>query len=114
MNITEKKEEPLLSRVLVRAKIEFKDITPSYKDVLSALAVTLKKDEKLIAIRHLYQSFGNKTAEVVAYVYADEKKKSMIEPKSKKETAKPAQDAEEKPAESAKAAPNAEEKKEVK
>ena len=83
LSITSKKEEPLLARTMVKASLEFEKSTPSYAEVTSSLASSLKSDEKLIAIRHIYNSFGAKKAEVIAYVYNDEAKKHLIEPKLK-------------------------------
>ncbi|MBI4143578.1 hypothetical protein HY487_01695 [Candidatus Woesearchaeota archaeon] len=83
LKITETKEEPLLSRKLVKASLEFEKATPSYAEVNSLLASNLKSDEKLVAIRHIYNSFGAKKADVFAYVYNDEAKKQLIEPRLK-------------------------------
>lgn len=83
MNITMKKEEPLLSRAMITAVLDFEKATPSYKEVSSIIASHLKVDEKLIAIRHIYNSFGAKKAEVIAYIYSDENKKQFIEPEIK-------------------------------
>ncbi|MBI2557800.1 hypothetical protein HYW20_00615 [Candidatus Woesearchaeota archaeon] len=88
LTITNKKQEPLLSRTMLKATLEFEKSTPSYKEVVASLASDLKADEKLIAIRHIYTSFGNKKAEVTAYVYNDEAKKQLIEPKLKEKKAK--------------------------
>lgn len=73
---------------MLKATLEFEKSTPSYKEVTASLASDLKADEKLIAIRHIYTSFGNKKAEVTAYVYNDEAKKRLIEPKLKEKKAK--------------------------
>ena len=83
LNITQKKEEPLLSRIMLKATIEFDKSTPSYSEISSLLAGNLKSDEKLISIRHVYNSFGAKKADIEAYVYSDEAKKELIEPKKK-------------------------------
>ena len=83
INITDKKEEPLLSRTMVSAALEFEKSTPSYAEVTTVLASALKSDEKLIAIRHIYNSFGSRKAQVIAYLYADEAKKQFAEPKLK-------------------------------
>ena len=83
INVTNKKEEPLLSRTIVKANLEFEKATPSYPEVTALLAGHLKSDEKLVAIRHIYNSFGAKKAEVIAYVYSDEAKRQFIEPKIK-------------------------------
>ena len=93
LNITNKKEEPLLSRTVITAALEFEKATPSYPEVMSLLASQLKIDDKLIAIRHIYNSFGAKKAEVTAYVYADESKKQFIEPKAKEKKDKKAKEA---------------------
>ena len=90
IDIVEKKEEPLLSRAMVRASIDFEKSTPSYAETASLLASSLKADEKLIAIRHIYTYFGNKKAQVIAYLYADDAKKQLIEPKKKEKKDKKA------------------------
>ncbi len=83
LNVVEKKEEPLLSRIAVKADLDFDKSTPSYAETAALLVTNLKADEKLIAIRHIYTSFGNKKAQVTAYLYNDEGKKNSIEPKPK-------------------------------
>ena len=90
INITNKKEEPLLSRTLLSAALEFDKATPSYKDVTTLLATHLKSDEKLIAIRHIYNHFGARNADVIAYLYLDENKKNFMEPKIKEKKEKAA------------------------
>ena len=88
INIKSKKDESLLSRTIIEATAEFEKATPSYPEVTALLATQLKLDEKLIAIRHIYNLFGNKRAKVIAYVYSDETKKTFIEPKIKDKKAK--------------------------
>jgi len=83
LSIVERKEEPLLSRVMVKANMDFEKSTPSYTETASLLASSLKADEKLIAIRHIYTYFGSKKARIIAYLYADEGKKQAVEPKVK-------------------------------
>ena len=77
---------------MVTANLEFEKATPSYPEVSALLASQLKSDEKLIAIRHIYTQFGNKKAEVIAYVYSDEAKKQFIEPKLKVKKSKEAKE----------------------
>ena len=93
LKIVSIKDEPLLSRKLVSASVEFEKSTPSYAEVASSLSSSLKTDEKLVAIRHIYNSFGAKKAEVIAYVYADESNKQLIEPKIKENREKKAKEA---------------------
>jgi ribosomal protein S24E len=91
LKVTSTKEEPLLSRKLIKANLEFEKSTPSYAEVTALLAGNLKADEKLIAIRHIYNSFGAKKADVTAYVYSDESRKQFIEPKKKEKKDKTAE-----------------------
>ena len=93
LKIVSIKDEPLLSRKLVKASVEFEKSTPNYAEVASSLSSSLKTDEKLVAIRHIYNSFGAKKAEVIAYVYADESNKQLIEPKIKENREKKAKEA---------------------
>ncbi len=90
LTINEKKDEQLLSRTMIKATLDFDKATPSYPEVASMLASHLKADEKLIAIRHIYNSFGAKKAEIIAYLYSDEGKKQFIEPKLKEKKDKAA------------------------
>jgi ribosomal protein S24E len=83
LDVTSRTEEPLLARAMVKATLEFEKSTPSYAEVTASLAASLKSDEKLVAIRHIYNSFGAKKADVIAYLYNDEAKKQLIEPKLK-------------------------------
>ena len=83
INILSKVQEPLLSRTVIKAELEFENSTPSYSEVTALIATNLKVSEKLVAIRHIYNSFGAKKADVIAYVYSDEAKKQFIEPKIK-------------------------------
>ena len=88
INITNKKDEPLLSRTKILATLGFDKATPSYQEVTSLIAKQLKADEKLVAIKHIYNLFGDKKADVIAYVYNDEAKKQFIEPKLKEKKEK--------------------------
>ncbi|MEK6983182.1 MAG: hypothetical protein AABX33_01300 [Nanoarchaeota archaeon] len=90
INVVSRQEEPLLSRTSVKAMLDFEKATPSYAEVTALLASTLKVDGKLIAIRHIYNLFGAKRAEVTAYIYGNEDKKRDIEPKIKEKKEKKA------------------------
>ena len=90
INTINKKEEPLLSRTLINAVVDFENATPSYPEITSLIATSLKSDEKLIAVRHIYSLFGSRKAKVIAYAYNDEKRKQFIEPKLKEKKAKEA------------------------
>ncbi len=84
LKIIEKKEQPMLSRIDVKAKLEFQGATPSTADVKKQLASELDVDEKLIVIKHIYTKFGSPTADVLACSYLNEEDMNKIEPKPKK------------------------------
>jgi ribosomal protein S24E len=88
LSITHKNSEPLLSRTMVIASMEFENATPSYTEITKAVASHMKADEKVVAIRTVKNHFGSKTADVIAYVYSDEAKKQLIEPKVKEKKVK--------------------------
>lgn len=75
---------------MVKAIVEFDKATPSYAEVTPLLASNLKVDEKLVAVRHIYNLFGAKKAQIMAYIYSDEAKKQFIEPKVKEKVKKEA------------------------
>lgn len=93
LKITEKKEEPLLSRIKLTGELSFDAATPSYKEVKQKISSSLSCDEKLIVIRNIYTEFGLKKGDLLAYVYknGDAMKKA--------EANLPEEKAEEKPAE---------------
>ena len=84
LKITEKKEQPILSRTSVKAHIIFDKATPSAGEVKKALASELKADENLIAVKEIYTEYGSPEADVNAYIYASKEAMQKIEPKPKK------------------------------
>ena len=79
-----KNEEPLLARTRLNAIVEYDKATPSYSESTSLLATHLKADQSLIAIRHIYNSFGQRKSEIIAYLYNSKDKMQLIEPKKAK------------------------------
>ena len=84
LKIINKKEEPLLSRTMVEADITFEKATPTKGEVKSKLAQILGKDEKLIVIKGMHNTYGLKKAKSISYLYEDEKLKERIEARIKK------------------------------
>jgi len=113
LKITEKKEQPILSRTSVKAHIIFDKSTPSADEVKKALASELKADEALVVVNEIYTEFGKPEADVNAYVYASKEEMQKIEPKPKEKEGKPGEKKEEKPAEAKKEEKPAEKKEEA-
>ena len=72
LEITKQRETPLLGRTRVSALAHFEDKTPSRGVIQKKIADKLKKDPKLVIIRHVYQRYGKKEAKIIAHVYDKE------------------------------------------
>lgn len=122
LNITDKKEEKLLSRLKVEGKLKFEgSSTPSNDQVRELIAKNLGKDDKLVVVKNIYTKYGAASADVLAYVYDNERKLKELEKvnkksKEKKEAAPKEKAKPEAPKEEAKPEekPAEEKKKEVK
>ena len=74
IKITDKKEQPLLYRQEIRLSLEFESSVPERSFLQEQVAKAAKADKKLVVIDKIMPKFGFKHADVLAYVYADEKK----------------------------------------
>ncbi len=88
LKIINKKEEPLLSRTRVEAEIAFENATPSKAEIKTQLAKDVGKDEKLVVVKGIYNSYGLKKAKNVSYVYENEDSLKKIEVQKKEKTGK--------------------------
>ncbi len=107
LKIINKKEYPLLSRMMVESEIVFEKATPPREEIKSNLAKNLGKDEKLIVVKGIYNIYGLRKAKNIAYVYENEESLKRIEVEikekgKKKAPAEAKEKAEEKPQEQAK------------
>jgi len=82
-HINEKKNL-VFDRKEIEAKI-ISEISPSNKEVLTAIAKKLSVPEEAIKIRGIYGEFGSKEFEVQANVYKSKADKEKVERKTKKE-----------------------------
>ena len=83
LKILSKKEEPLLSRTKIEAEVSFDKATPSKSEIRNALAKSLGRDEKLIAVKGIYTGYKVRKAKNVSYAYENEEAMKSIEPKPK-------------------------------
>lgn len=112
MEILEKKEEPLLSRVSVKASVVFETATPSNEEVAKQIASALKKDVKLVVVKKIQTHYGERTADIDAFVYDSEQALKQAEPQPKKKE-KPGEKAEKKEETKPAEAPKEEKKEEA-
>jgi len=82
ITITNKKENPVLSRTEIVANIIFDKATPSRKEIQKAVAKELKGNEKLTIIKTIKTLFGNSKAVVSASIYDSEDVMNKIERKN--------------------------------
>lgn len=82
LKITNKEEQKLLDRKLVKARLNFSEkAVPSRKTVLEELSKQLKVDKKLIIIKEIRTVYGSTSADVEVHVYDSEEIKNKLEPK---------------------------------
>jgi len=87
LNILEQKNNILLSRKEISARITYDKATPSNEELKKQLATATKSDAGAIAVKHIYPSFGQKDAKVLAYVYQNAELMAKHEPKKKEKKA---------------------------
>ena len=69
LKISSKKEQPLLSRTELLAKIAFDSATPDRSEVRKKIAEAVKADEQCVAVTGIKNEFGSKSASVTVHVY---------------------------------------------
>ena len=84
MEIIEQKEDKLLHRKEVLLKVDFEKNTPSKEESNKELVNTLKVSSDLIKLDIIKQRFGERSADIVAYVYKDKESLKKVEVKNKK------------------------------
>ena len=96
LEIKNKKENPLLSRIEVSGVLTFVGVTPSNEQVAQSIASQLKVDVSVVKMQHIYTVFGEQQAEFTALVYKTKADLDKIEPKPKKQREKEAKAVEDK------------------
>lgn len=79
VNVIEKQENKLLSRLEVKGSLKFQGPTPAYKDVQAELGKALKKDAELVVVRYIYTNFGSAGATFEAFAYDSKEALKSVE-----------------------------------
>ncbi|MBS3106902.1 hypothetical protein J4419_04560 [Candidatus Woesearchaeota archaeon] len=80
LQISNRNENTLLSRVEVSARVEFgKATTPKREDVKAALAKELKVEPELVMVKSISTGYGANSASVRAHVYKDKAVMAKLE-----------------------------------
>ena len=74
IRILEKKEQPLFYRHEYNIEVDFDNEVPKRRFLREQVSKASKVKENLIIIESIKPRFGEKVADVLAYVYDDEKK----------------------------------------
>ncbi len=80
LEIVRRRENPLLQREEVIARVRFEGGTPSRKEIREALAKELGKPVGNLFIRRIITEYGKEEAEVVAMAYNSRAFALLIEP----------------------------------
>lgn len=92
LKITEKKDNPLCSRKEIKGELTFAAATPSNEAVAKEIATSEKVDGKLVKVKLIHTKFGDRRADVTAYIYDSEASfKNFEEVKKKIKAAAPAE-----------------------
>ena len=89
ISITEKKENPTLSRTEIDLKLSFIDAsTPSKEDLKKEIAKSEKAPEDTIIVNNIYNAFGEGSASAHVTIYKSKADLDRVEPQPKKEAPK--------------------------
>lgn len=106
IEIKEKKENQLLSRIEISGSISFDGATPSNEQVAQGIASQMKVEPSVVMMKKIRNTLGSHKADFTAFVYKSKEELDRIEPKPKKqlEKEKKAAEAKKKAEEEAKSA----------
>ena len=84
MHIVEEKEDKLLHRKEVLLKADYEKQTPTKDEINKELINVLKSNAEVIKLDVVKQRYGERSADVIAYVYKDKESLKKVEIKNKK------------------------------
>ncbi len=82
IKISQKTEQPLLSRTVLLGTISFEAATPSRLEIRKKLSEAVKAEESLVMVTCIDTSFGEKSAKVTAHVYKTKEDAAKFESKA--------------------------------
>ena len=90
LELIKEKEEKLFNRKEILVKLDFEKHTPSKEVIKKELSDKLKLNPELLTLNKVKQRFGERTADIFAYVYKDAVSLKKLEFKNKKQKKKEA------------------------
>lgn len=88
LEIKNKKNNPLLSRIEVSGVLTFEGATPSNAQVAQDIAAQLKVEPSVVKMKKITTGVGSNQADFTAFVYSSKEELDRIEPKPKKQLEK--------------------------
>ena len=79
LTIRTQESEPVFGRSRIAFSVSYEGSVPSRKDVRDALAKQLAVEPERLVIRAVLSGFGKRTAEGLAYAYADRSRLEEVE-----------------------------------
>ena len=79
--ISEKVEEPLLSRAVLKGVVAYDSAPPSFAELRKHLAQALKVDESVVVISSCIPVFGSRKSSLEAHVYRTKQDAGMFSSK---------------------------------
>ena len=76
VEITEKIEQPLMSRILLKGFVTYEAAPPSFVELKKHIASSMKSDEALVVIQSMRSLFGTRKSKLEVHVY---KQKAAVE-----------------------------------
>jgi len=88
IEIKNKKDNPLLSRIEVSGIVTFEGATPSNEQLTQSIASQMKADASVVKMKKIRNTLGSHQASFTAFVYKSKEELDRIEPKPKKQLEK--------------------------
>ena len=85
IELVKEKEEKLFNRKEILVKLDFEKNTPSKEVIKKELSDNLKLNPELLTLNKVKQRFGERTADIFAYIYKDAASLKKLEIKNKKQ-----------------------------
>ena len=79
--ISEKLEEPLLSRTVLKGVVAYDSAPPSFAELRKHLAQSLKVDEAVVVVSSCVPVFGSRKSSLAAHVYKKKQDAEMFSSK---------------------------------
>jgi small subunit ribosomal protein S24e len=82
IEIRSKEHQPLQRRTEVTARVAFNGATPTKKEAVAAVGKAMNAKPEMVIVRKMLTTYGDRSANVLAYVYDNQETLQTLESKS--------------------------------